>query len=239
MSFVEHVGELRKRLIVSLLGLLIAAIVCYIFYDPIILILYKPFETLDNSIQDKVLFVNTIFEGFLIKIRVALLSGVILSMPLHLYNLLKFIFPALTSKEKKVIIISLTISFMLVGPSAYYGYFKIIPVSVAFLTNAGFIPNEVGLLLSFEKNVFYIFRFLLITLLLFQLPVILGILMAMNLVKRKALLKLTRFVVVGIFVLAALLTPPDFVSQLGLALPLILLYFLTLLVAKIFKFGEG
>ncbi len=239
MTFIEHVKELRKRLIVSLLGLLIATIVCFIFYEPIILILYRPFETLDNSIENKVLFVSTIFEGFLIKIRVALISGVILSMPLHLYNLLKFIFPALTPKEKKVIIFSLAASFMLVAPSAYYGYFKIIPISVAFLTNGGFIPSEVGLLLSFEKNVFYIFRFLLITLLLFQLPVILGILMAMNLVKRKALLKLSRFVVIGIFVLAALLTPPDFISQLGLALPLIVLYFLTLLVAKIFKFGEG
>jgi len=239
MTFIEHIKELRKRLIVSLLGLLIATIVCFIFYDSIILILYKPFETLNNSIEDKVLFVNTIFEGFLIKIRVALLSGVILSMPLHLYNLLKFIFPALTKKEKNVIIIALAASFLLVGPSAYYGYFEIIPISVAFLTNAGFIPNEVGLLLSFEKNVFYIFRFLLITLLLFQLPVILGILMAMNLVKRKDLLKFSRFIVVGIFVLAALLTPPDFVSQLGLALPLILLYFLTILVAKIFRFGEG
>jgi sec-independent protein translocase protein TatC len=239
MTLVEHIRELRKRLIVSLIGILIAAVVSFVFYDTIIVMLYKPYRLLESSIEDKILFVNTIYEGFLIKLKVSFLCGVILSMPLHLYNAIKFTFPALTVREKKVVMITLIVSFLLVGPSAYYGYFKIIPISITFLTNAGFIPEEVGLLLSFQRNVFYIFQFLLITLILFQLPLVLGLLMALNLVKRKTLLRLSRYVVVGVFVLAAILTPPDFVSQIGVALPLVLLYFLTLLVAKIFKLGEG
>lgn len=86
------------------------------------------------------------------------------------------------------------------------------------------------MLLNYGKNIFYVFRFLLVTMILFQIPIILELLLAMNMVNRRAVLKASRFVIVGIFALAAILTPPDFVSQIGVALPLI---------AKLFKFGEG
>ena len=122
--------------------------------------------------------------------------------------------------------------------SAYYAYYQIIPISIAFLTNTGFIPERVGLLLNYQKNIFYVFRFMLVTLILFQLPIILEVLMVVSLVKRRTLMRTSRFFVVGIFVLSALMTPPDFISQVSVALPLILLFFLTILIAKIFHFGE-
>ena len=239
MLFFEHLKELRRRLIGSLITILIATIVTFIFYDFIISILFRPFESLKITGMSDVLFVNTIFEGFLIKIKVAFLSGILFSSPVHIYNLIKFIFPGLTLKEKKVVVISLFASFLLIGFSAYYGYFRVIPISIAFLTNSGFIPQNVGMLLNFGKNIFYIFRFLLMTLVLFQIPVILEVLIAMNILRRQALLKASRFVIVGIFLLSALLTPPDFISQVSLALPMIVLFFLTILIAKIFRFGEG
>ncbi len=129
--------------------------------------------------------------------------------------------------------------FLLIGFNAYCGYFRVIPISIAFLTNSGFIPQNVGMLLNFGKNIFYIFRFLLITLILFQIPVILEVLMAMNILRRQALLKANRFVIVGIFLLSALLTPSNFISQVSRALPMIVLFFLTILIGKIFRFGEG
>ncbi len=95
------------------------------------------------------------------------------------------------------------------------------------------------MLLNYGKNIFYVFRFLLVTMILFQIPIILELLLAMNMVNRRAVLKASRFVIVGIFALAAILTPPDFVSQIGVALPLIAFFFLTILIAKLFKFGEG
>lgn len=189
--------------------------------------------------SNDLLFVNTIFEGFLIKIKVSILAGLILSLPIHFYNLIRFIFPGLTAKEKKVVLLSLISSLVLIGVSAYYGYFKLIPVSFKFLTTSGFIPKKVGMLLNYGKNIFYVFRFLLVTMILFQIPIILELLLAMNMVNRRAVLKASRFVIVGIFALAAILTPPDFVSQIGVALPLIAFFFLTILIAKLFKFGEG
>lgn len=239
----EHLLELRKRLIVSLLAALAASVVCFIFYDRILSFLFSPFSKIkagEQLLQEgKVLFVNTIFEGFLIKLKIALLSGFILSAPVHLFNIVRFVFPGLTPKEKKVIVISLAASFVLVVSSFFYSYYKVIPISIQFLTGSGFIPKNTGLLLNFGRNIFYIFQFLIISIILFQLPILLEILMIMNVVRRKSLLKISRFVIVGVFVLAAVVTPPDFISQLSLAIPLVLLYFLTILIAKIFRFGEG
>ena len=235
----EHLRELRKRLIISIVAAAVAAIICFFLYDFILYFLFRPFKTLDQPIAGDFLFVNTIFEGFVTKLKVSLLCGVIISLPVHLYNGVRFIFPGLTGKEKKMIAIVLTSSFVLTAGSGYYSYFSVIPLSVAFLTNSGFIPQDVGLLLNFGQNIFYIFQFILAFIILFQMPIVLVVLMAMNVVPRKTLFRASRYILVGIFVLAALLTPPDFVSQVSLALPLVLLFFLAILIAKAFRLGEG
>jgi sec-independent protein translocase protein TatC len=239
MTFLEHLRELRKRIIVSMIAVLCAAIVSYIFFDHIVTFLFEPFRKIDAlSIRDEILFINTIFEGFLVRLKVAILSGIVFSLPVHVFNIIKFILPGLTKREKKIILISLIVSFCLIVFSFYYGYFNVIPISIKFLSSSGFIPTDVGLLLNYGKNIFVIFQFLMITVILFQLPIILEILMIMNVLSRKALLKASRFIVIGIFVLSAIVTPPDFVSQISVALPLVGLFFLTILIARIFNFGK-
>jgi sec-independent protein translocase protein TatC len=240
MSFLEHLRELRKRIIVSMIAILCAAIVSYIFFDHIVTFLFKPFRGIEAlSIRDEILFINTIFEGFLVRLKVAILAGIVFSLPVHVFNIIKFVLPGLTQREKKIILVSLIVSFCLIVFSFYYGYFKVIPISIGFLSGSGFIPEDVGLLLNYGKNIFVIFQFLMITVILFQLPIILEILMIMNVLSRKALLKASRFIVVGIFVLSAIVTPPDFVSQISIALPLVGLFFLTILIARVFNFGKS
>ena len=239
MSFLDHLRELRKRIIVSMIAILCAAILCYILFDYIVTFLFSPFREIEAlAVRNEILFVNTIFEGFLVRLKVAILAGIVLSLPVHMFNIIRFVLPGLTEKEKKIISISLIASFCLIVFSFYYGYFKVIPISIAFLSGSGFIPEHVGLLLNYGKNIFVIFQFLLITIILFQLPIILEILMIMNLLSRRALLSASRFIVIGIFVLAAIVTPPDFISQVSLALPLVGLFFLTILIARIFNFGK-
>jgi len=238
MPFLEHIRELRMRLIISFLSLVIASIIAFIFYKDIINILSKPLEGIKSSVTDQKLFVNSIYEGFLINIKISILVGLILSLPVHLYNAVKFIFPGLKPKERKIVLYSLLSSFFLIIISAYYGYFKLIPFSIKFLTGSGFVPERVGLLLNYGKNIFYIFQFLLAALLIFQLPLILELLLIMGIIKRRTLWKISRYIIVGIFIISAIATPPDVVSQVGFALPLIGLFFLALFVAKIFKFGE-
>jgi sec-independent protein translocase protein TatC len=240
MSFIDHLRELRRRIIVSMIAILCAAIVSYIFFDYIVAFLFQPFREIEAlSVRDEILFINTIFEGFLVRLKVAILAGIVFSLPVHMFNIVKFVLPGLTAREKKIILTSLIVSFCLIVFSFYYGYFNVIPISIGFLSSSGFIPEDVGLLLNYGKNIFVIFQFLLITVILFQLPIILEILMIMNVLSRKALLKASRFIVVGIFVLAAIVTPPDFVSQISIALPLVGLFFLTILIARIFHFGKG
>jgi sec-independent protein translocase protein TatC len=239
MSFIDHLRELRRRIILSMIAILCAAIVSYIFFDYIVAFLLQPVpEIYAQSIRDEILFINTIFEGFLVRLKIAILAGIVFSLPVHVFNIVKFVLPGLTGREKKIILISLIVSFFLIVFSFYYGYFNVIPISIGFLSSSGFIPEDVGLLLNYGKNIFVIFQFLLITVILFQLPIILEILMIMNVLGRRVLLKASRFIVVGIFVLSAIVTPPDFVSQISLALPLIGLFFLTILIARIFNFGK-
>ena len=239
MPFLEHIRELRNKLIVSFISIFVCAIVAFIFYKPIIAILSMPFKELDIIMKEKTLFVNSIYEPFTTRIKVALLGGIVLSLPIHLFNIIKFVFPGLKLKEKKVILYSLVSSFFLIIVSSYYTYFKLIPFSVKFLTGKSFMPENVSVLLNFGKNIFIIFQFLIVALLVFQLPLVLELLMVMNIVTRKALLKASRYIVVGIFILSALVTPPDIVSQAAFALPLVFLFFVTLIIAKIFKFGES
>lgn len=235
LPVLAHFIELRKRLIVSAAALAVFSIVSFLFYDYIITLLSLPFEMLEES-QDR-LFIHSVLEGFTVKIRVSLVSGALFSLPVHLFNLVKFIMPGLVGKERKIFAATLFSSFVLIFFSILYGYLKIVPISIQFLTGSGFIPADTGLLLNFGKNIFYIFRLIFVSVLVFQLPVLLITLMVLGVLRRKILLRASRFVIVGIFALSAILTPPDFVSQLSLALPLIVLFFLSILIAKIFRFG--
>jgi sec-independent protein translocase protein TatC len=238
MPILSHLKELRRCLIISGIALAAGFFLALPFYEVIIDFLSAPLQGLTSSEGGDVLFVNTIAEGFLVKLKISALAGVILSSPVHLLNTLAFVLPGLLKKEKQILVVTLLCSFLLVLGSFFYSYSTIIPVSVVFLTGKGFIPENTGLLLSFSGNIFYLLQFILMTLVVFQLPIVLEILLVMNVVKRKVLFHFGRYVIVLFFLLAALLTPPDFITQIGLALPMTVLYYLTLLIAKIFGFGE-
>lgn len=239
MTVIEHLSELRKRTVISLIAVLIGSVIGFLCFDFTVTLLLEPFLSIDSSTLEKELFVHTLFEGFLTKIKISVLTGIILSFPVHLYNVIRFVFPGLRQKEKKFVVIGLAVSFVLIVFSFYYSYYKIIPLSVRFLTGNQFIPVKVGMLLNYSKNIFYILQFILITLVVFQTPILLEILLIMNVVSRKGVLKASRYIIVGIFILSAIVTPPDFISQLSLSAPLIGLFFLTVLIARIFRFGEG
>ena len=243
MPFLEHAAELRRRLISSLLAVLLAAIVCYLFYEPVLAVLLRPLESLPGAAASEAdadgayLFINTIFEGFLVRVKVALIAGAVLATPVHLYNLVRFIFPGLTRRERRAVTATLAASFVLLLAGFFYSYYSVIPLSVRFLVSAGFIPPGVGLLLNFQRNVFFVFQFLLVFLLVFQIPILLVVLMMTGVVTRRALLRASRYAVVGIFALSAVVTPPDVVSQVSLAVPMVGMFFLSILVAKLLGFG--
>ncbi len=239
LTFLRHLSELRARLVVSLVGLMIGTVVCFSVYDAILAFFMEPFVSLATAGErGEALFVHSLLEGFLTRLKVSVLGGLILSSPLHVFNVIAFVFPGLKSKERRVFLLSLVVSLLLVVFSVYYSYYQIVPLSVGFLTSRGFVPENVGLLLGYGSSVFFVLQFLFVTLLIFQLPIVLEIAMVLNVISRKRLVRMSRFVIVGVFALSAVLTPPDFVSQVAIAVPLLVLYFLTLLIARVFRFGE-
>ena len=167
--------------------------------------------------------------------KVSLLAGVVASLPVHCYTAVRFVFPALQRRERRTIASALWGSLGLVCAGFIYGYYKVVPLSVEFLTGPGFVPDQVGFVLSYDRNVFYLLQLLLVFVLMFQMPVILLLVLRAGVVTRRALLRASRYVIVGMFAMAALVTPPDIVSQISLALPMVVMFFLTILIARIFR----
>lgn len=234
-----HLKELRNVLIVCFLSIVAGSIVGFIYFDPIVAFLYEPFNNIENLDTDNTLFVNHLFEGFMTKLKIAILSGTVCASPIIIFTILRFLFPALKKRERRVILTTLTVSGVLVLLGFYYSYYTILPVVIRFFTSVGFLPENVGVLLNYQKNIIYIFKFILMIMVTFQFPVLLEMMMVTNMVERKTLFRFSRYVIVGVFLLAAIITPPDFISQCMIALPMMVLYFLALLIAKIFRFGEG
>lgn len=237
MPILEHIRELRDLILVSLLAFVIACVIAFIFSTQIISLFTEPFMLVDSMVE-KNLVVSSIAEGFVSQLKITVISGLILSMPVHLFGIIRFVFPALTGREKRIVLFFLIFSLIFIVIGSYFVYFKLVPVVVSFLTSPFFVPTSVGFLLNYQTNIFYILTFIFSALLALQTPLIMEILLVLRVLKRRQVWRACRYIIVGIFVLSAIITPPDFVSQLGVALPLLAFFFLALLVAKIFKFGE-
>ena len=239
LSFLSHVRELRKRVVSSIVVLLLGFIVTLVFYDEIVNFLMLPFDEIAALLSDKQLYIHSLTEGFTTKIKIAFLSSVVFTLPFHVFQLVQFILPGLYTHERRLLKYILLASTLLVLAGTYLSFFKLIPYSIRFLMSAGFVPEDVGILLNYNKNIFYVFQIFLFSIIVFQTPIVLELLLIMNLIKRQTLFKASRYVIVLIFIFSAIITPPDPITQLGISLPLIVLFYLTLLLAKIFKFGEG
>ncbi len=237
MPLMDHIRELRKLVMVSACAWLVCGVVSYFFYDRLVEWLMQPFSQLGGG-SVNTLYITHLLEGFLTQVKVSFLFGLILSFPVHVYTVLKFVFPGLKPKEKRIILGVVVAAMGLALLGFYEAYFLMIPMSVRFLTGQGFIPQNVGVLLQYQPSIFYVFDMVLWSLLFFQFPLILEVLMLFNLVSRRTLWNAGRYIVILIFVIAAIVTPPDFISQLMVALPLIALFYCSLGVAKLFGFGD-
>ncbi len=234
---IDHLSELRRRLLYTCVIVFIGSVVGFIFYSSLVQWLIAPYANLSLS-SDHTLYVNSLLEGFVTKIKFSVYSGLFLSVPFTLYHILRFVIPGLTFKEKRTLLFALCISTLLAGASFYLTYFRLIPYSIQFLSSAQFIPPHIGLILNFYHNIFYIFNLLIAAMILFQLPILLGCLLYLNILKRAPLWKAGRYIIIGILILSAIVTPPDIVTQLSISLPLTLLYFMVLVVAKIMNWGN-
>jgi len=223
----DHLIELRRRLLWSFAALAIAFVICFYFAKPIFSVLVQP---LVQAGQGKIIYTQ-VFEAFFVEIKVAFFAATMLAFPVISNQLWQFVAPGLYKKEKRALLPFLLATPVLFTAGASLAYFIAIPTALSFLLSfqgdIGGIEQEalpaVGNYLSFVMQFLFAFA------IAFLMPVLLMLLEAAGIVTRTQLVASRRYAIVGAFVIAAVLTPPDIGSQLLLAIPLCVLYELTLI----------
>jgi len=219
MPFLDHLEELRWRLIKSILSILIGAAASFYFIDIIIEFLIKPTEGLKNAMDLQVLKVQGMF---MIKWGIALLGGVVVSVPVLTYQLWKFIAPGLYIDEKKYIIPLILFTFLSFISGLVFAYMIVIPFSLSFFTSVGLEGIENNFSINYYFN--FITWLMLGSGLIFELPVVVFILSIIGLLTPAFMRHYRRYAIVLILVISAFITPPDPVSLVLMSIPLLLLY---------------
>jgi len=242
-SFVGHLTELRSRLIKSFIFLIIIFFVCYFFSSEIYRFLVQPYSdaVLSGNLDRRLIF-TALHEAFLTYLKVAFFTAFFISSPVFLTQLWKFIAPGLYKNEKQALLpylIATPILFILGGCLVYY---LIMPLAIKFFLSFESLPEPGAIAIQLEAKVneylSLIMRLIFAFGISFQLPVVLSLLARTGIINSEYLRKRRKYVVVIIFATAALLTPPDPITQIGLALPLLLLYELSILTVKFIEKKE-
>ena len=218
----EHLIELRRRLLWSIAALLAGFFVCLYFAKPIFAVLVQP---LLRAGQGKLIYTD-VFEAFFAQVKVAFFAALMLAFPVFATQIWRFVAPGMYAKEKKAFLPFLLMTPFFFAGGAAFAYFLAMPWALHFLLSyqgdIGGVTQEalpgVGNYLSFVTRFLFGFG------VAFLLPVLLMILERAGLVTRLQLMKGRRYAIVGAFAVGAVLTPPDAVSQLMLAVPLYALY---------------
>jgi len=234
MPLLEHFRELRNRVVKSALAISLGAIVGWFFYNEIITKLAEPVCDLraaqeSGAASCGALYISGVLGPLNLQIKVSILSGVIITAPLWLYQLWAFIAPALHRKEKRNSILFFIGATPFFAAGAYLGY-TILPVAVRVLF--GFTPTSLANLVKFDDYLDFVLRVILLFGIAFELPVFLVTFNLIGFLSGKAILKPWRIWVFGICLFVAGFTPSaDPLSMLALAVPLILLYLMAGLIA--------
>jgi len=227
MPLLDHLIELRSRLLWSFLALAIAFGISLYFARPIFGFLVQP---LLASGQTKLIY-TAIFEAFFVEIKVAFFAATFFSFPVFATQLWRFVAPGLYNKEKRAFLPFLLATPVLFIIGASMAYFMAIPVALEYLLGFGGSVGgvEQQALPSVDNYLNFVMKFIFGFGISFLLPVLLMLLERAGIVTLEQLKSARRYAIVGAFTIAAVLTPPDVVSQLLLAIPLCILYELALI----------
>lgn len=238
MSFFEHLGELRKRIVWSL------AIV-FVFFLASWAVVGRLYRWLSQPVlkflppgpggEAKLAF-TSLSEPFMMYVKVAFISSLFAASPFIFHQLWLFIAPALFPKERKWVfpfVLGTTFFFVLGGA---FGYFVVFPLACKFFLDIG---SDFTAIITINDYFALAFRVLFGIAALFELPVLIFLLAKLRIVSARFLLRYLKYAIVAIFILAAIITPtPDMITQTLFAIPMILLYLLSILIARIVNPGE-
>jgi len=226
--FMSHLEELRKRLISSAIAVGLGFSLCYFFSERIFQVLIEPLKAAMPE-GDSLIF-TALPEMFVTYLKVALVTGILLAAPYLFYQMWMFVTPGLYKHEKSLVIPFVFISSVLFVGGALFGYFVVFPFGFKFFI--GFSNEYVKALPSVKQYFGFALKLLFAFGVVFELPVIIFFLTKMGIVTTALLKQKRKYAILLTFVAAAILTPPDVITQCMMAGPLIILYEVGIIVSR-------
>ncbi len=232
MPLTSHLEELRKRLMIASIAWLVAFLACYSVAEKLFKILSEPVQQALPEGSSLVFIQAT--EPFFTYLKVAAVAGVLIALPVIMWQIWGFIAPALYKNEKIFAVPFVLASCLCFGLGTYFGFSFVFPTIFTFLVTFGTGGGEINAMLSMGSYLTLSTRLLFAFGMVFELPIIIFFLARMGVVDHKWLAKKRKIALLLAFVLGAVLTPPDIISQASIAIPFIVLYEVGIIVARLF-----
>ena len=229
MSVVDHLRELRDRLVWSLLAIAIGAVVCFIFFEPIIDLMVEPYR---DATGRGLIFTHPL-EGFATRVKVAVYGGFVVASPIVFFHLWRFITPGLHANEKRYAIPFVTASVILFAGGSLVAIITF-PKALNFLLNVA--GPDIDPLLSAGSYITLVFLMILAFGVSFEFPIVMMFLLLARVVNTRQLRKVRKFTFLGLVIFAAVITPSqDPISLFAMAFPMYLLYEGAIVIGRILK----
>lgn len=225
-TFIEHLEDLRRALLISIVAIIVASIPAFYYSNAILAIVRKPLDVIHTSLN-----FTGVFTPFYVKLTLSLIAAVIVAFPIIAWQIWRFIAPGLYPQERKYVFVLFPAIIILFAAGTLFGYFIIMPAALYFLVVT--MGSGLHAIITVDDYVSKLMAFTIPFGLVFELPVITFFLTRIGIIRPELLSRNRKYAVLVIFIVAAVLTPgPDPVSQCLLAIPVYLLYEVSILVSK-------
>jgi sec-independent protein translocase protein TatC len=230
--FLEHLEELRVRLIRCFIAVIVGFFVCYGFKEELFRVLVMPLIKVLPADRSQHLIYTAPQEAFLVYVKISFVAGIFLAMPVIMFEFWRFVAPGLYEHEKKYLLPIVIVTVMFFACGVAFCYFVALPFGFQFFTS--FASEYISPMISTREFLSFTLKLLFSFGLVFELPVVVFFLARLGIIQSDFLKRYRRFAILIIFIVAAIITPPDALSQIIMAIPLCLLYEISVWVAHFF-----